>query len=371
MNPGTSSPRCPCRRGRAALRPAARRRAGAPKIEPMPAPDADRNGAPRRPAVRGRARGQAATPSAGAPQPSAPRDRPSHPSRSRDRRGERTLTSTVRTRTPRGSWWTAEIAASVPCPSASGANLNTSTPANEAAPRVPWLPGVADWRHDDLRRLARAPAVCACARHLDPDDRRCGSRVHVQAGGVLALLGAYLYRDLYVASTAPGSPPSPPASTPGTCIRAFGAPAHARKAARYVCSADAFNHMLDRLTEAFAGQRAFVADASHELRTPLTVIRGQLEVLAAQQHPPPEELRRVERLVQAEIARITPSDRRPVAACQDRTGEFPAYRADRPAGIRGRALGAHALLAHPPLPARPCCARDVARRSRQARPSPA
>ncbi|HZL48251.1 MAG TPA: HAMP domain-containing protein [Solirubrobacteraceae bacterium] len=36
----------------------------------------------------------------------------------------------------------------------------------------------------------------------------------------------------------------------------------------------AFNHMLDRLTEAFAGQRGFVADASHELRTPLTVIGG-------------------------------------------------------------------------------------------------
>jgi len=69
--------------------------------------------------------------------------------------------------------------------------------------------------------------------------------------------------------------------------------------------ADAFNHMLDRLTEAFASQRAFVADASHELRTPLTVIRGQLEVLSAQENPPPEELRRVERLVQAEIARIT------------------------------------------------------------------
>jgi signal transduction histidine kinase len=63
--------------------------------------------------------------------------------------------------------------------------------------------------------------------------------------------------------------------------------------------------MLDRLTDAFAGQRAFVADASHELRTPLTVIRGQLEVLAAQIDPPGEEVRRVERLVQAEIARIS------------------------------------------------------------------
>jgi signal transduction histidine kinase len=69
--------------------------------------------------------------------------------------------------------------------------------------------------------------------------------------------------------------------------------------------ADAFNHMLDRLSAAFAGQRAFVADASHELRTPLTVIRGQLEVLAAQPDPPIDEVRRVERLVQAEVSRIT------------------------------------------------------------------
>jgi signal transduction histidine kinase len=68
---------------------------------------------------------------------------------------------------------------------------------------------------------------------------------------------------------------------------------------------DAFNHMLDRLTEAFAGQREFIADASHELRTPLTVIRGQLEVLAAQRDPSAEEVRRVERLVRDEVARVS------------------------------------------------------------------
>ncbi|HXB65767.1 MAG TPA: HAMP domain-containing sensor histidine kinase [Solirubrobacteraceae bacterium] len=81
---------------------------------------------------------------------------------------------------------------------------------------------------------------------------------------------------------------------------------HVEREAREVqVLADAFNHMLDRLTDAFAGQREFVADASHELRTPLTVIRGQLEVLAAQPHPSPAEVRRVERLAQAEIARIS------------------------------------------------------------------
>jgi two-component system, OmpR family, sensor kinase len=69
--------------------------------------------------------------------------------------------------------------------------------------------------------------------------------------------------------------------------------------------ADAFNRMLDRLTAAFAGQRAFVADASHELRTPLTVIAGQLELLAAQEQPSGEDVRRVEPLVRAEIARMT------------------------------------------------------------------
>jgi two-component system, OmpR family, sensor kinase len=68
--------------------------------------------------------------------------------------------------------------------------------------------------------------------------------------------------------------------------------------------AESFDRMLDRLDEAFSRQRQFVSDASHELRTPLTAIRGQLEVLARSEKPGPEEVRRVERIVLTEMARI-------------------------------------------------------------------
>ena len=73
--------------------------------------------------------------------------------------------------------------------------------------------------------------------------------------------------------------------------------------------AEALNHMLDRLSTAFAAQREFVADASHELRTPLTVLRGQLDVLIGGDREDgslsAEELERVQRLTQAEIARLS------------------------------------------------------------------
>jgi two-component system OmpR family sensor kinase len=68
--------------------------------------------------------------------------------------------------------------------------------------------------------------------------------------------------------------------------------------------AESFDHMLDRLDDAFARQREFVADASHELRTPLTVIRGQLEVLARADDVSAEDVRRVEALVATEVARM-------------------------------------------------------------------
>jgi two-component system OmpR family sensor kinase len=68
--------------------------------------------------------------------------------------------------------------------------------------------------------------------------------------------------------------------------------------------ADSFNHMLDRLEDAFARQRGFVSDASHELRSPLTAIRGQIEVLARDPNPDAAAVRRVEATTLAELARV-------------------------------------------------------------------
>ena len=53
--------------------------------------------------------------------------------------------------------------------------------------------------------------------------------------------------------------------------------------------ADNFNHMLDKLEQAFEQQRTFSANAARELKTPLAAIRTNLEVLAMEEEPTPKD----------------------------------------------------------------------------------
>jgi two-component system OmpR family sensor kinase len=62
-----------------------------------------------------------------------------------------------------------------------------------------------------------------------------------------------------------------------------------------------FNAMLDRLDQAFRGQRAFLDDAGHELRTPLTVLHGHLELMDPQDE---DDVRRTRILLLEETERM-------------------------------------------------------------------
>ena len=52
---------------------------------------------------------------------------------------------------------------------------------------------------------------------------------------------------------------------------------------------DNFNHMLDKLEQAFLQQQTFSANAAHELKTPLAAIQANLEVLALDTQPTLED----------------------------------------------------------------------------------
>lgn len=66
-----------------------------------------------------------------------------------------------------------------------------------------------------------------------------------------------------------------------------------------------FNHMLDRLEQAFSSQRNFMRDVGHELRTPITIVRGHIELLAEQRDADPAHRREVLELVTDELDRIS------------------------------------------------------------------
>jgi signal transduction histidine kinase len=68
--------------------------------------------------------------------------------------------------------------------------------------------------------------------------------------------------------------------------------------------ADTFDEMLDRLDEAFEGQRQFIHEASHELRNPLAVIRTNLEVTLDDPDASVDDLRHTAAVVQRSTERM-------------------------------------------------------------------
>ena len=106
-----------------------------------------------------------------------------------------------------------------------------------------------------------------------------------------------------------------------------------------------FNAMLDRLEDAFAGQREFLNDAGHELRTPLTIIRGHLELVdvddadevASTRALVLDEIDRMSRLIDELI--LLARSRRPdfVRPAQLDVGELTDDLADKVRGLGDRA----------------------------------
>ena len=128
--------------------------------------------------------------------------------------------------------------------------------------------------------------------------RRTASPRHSSSRARSTLLGALVAGTSW--PRAPRDPLRRMARTAAAHRRRRPVPPHRRQRAQRGDprrSSESFDHMLDRLEDAFARQREFVSDASHELRTPLTVIRGQLEVLARQPTSRAEDVRRVEAVV--------------------------------------------------------------------------
>lgn len=68
---------------------------------------------------------------------------------------------------------------------------------------------------------------------------------------------------------------------------------------------NAFNEMLERLSNTFAAQRQFSANAAHELRTPLAVMRTKLEVFEKNNNPSAAEYQETVHMIRMQTSRLS------------------------------------------------------------------
>ncbi|WP_294209133.1 HAMP domain-containing sensor histidine kinase [uncultured Solobacterium sp.] len=68
---------------------------------------------------------------------------------------------------------------------------------------------------------------------------------------------------------------------------------------------NAFNEMLERLSNTFSAQRQFSANAAHELRTPLAVMRTKLEVFEKNKKPSDTDYQETVNMIRMQTSRLS------------------------------------------------------------------